>query len=380
MFDYETLKLIWWVLVGVLLIGFAITDGFDLGAAILSPFVGKTDSERRAVLNTIAPHWDGNQVWLITGAGALFAAWPIVYAVSFSGFYWAMLLVLFALFVRPVGFDYRSKLENTKWRNSWDWALCIGGVVPALVIGVAFGNFFLGVPFRFNDDMRIFYEGNLFGLLNPIGLLVGVVSLFMIISHGATWLMMRTTDQVQQRSRKAALIFAGLHLLTFVIAGVVISLFVEGYSITSAIDPNGYSTPLTKTVEHAGNLGWLNNYSLYPISMTAPIIGILGSLLVIICAKANKSGFAFLGSSLAITGTICTAGFALFPFLLPSSIDFNSSLTMWDAVSSHKTLGIMMFVACLFVPIVLIYSLWSYIKMWGRVSSAHVEENTHNLY
>lgn len=380
MFDYETLKLIWWVLVGVLLIGFTLTDGFDLGAAILSPFVGKTDSERRSVLNTIAPHWDGNQVWLITAGGALFAAWPIVYAVSFSGFYWAMLLVLFALFVRPVGFDYRSKLDNKKWRTSWDWALCIGGIVPALVIGVAFGNFFLGAPFRFNDEMRIFYEGNLFGLLNPYGLLAGLVSLTMIVAHGATWLMMRTTDHVRSRSRKAALIFSALHLVTFIIAGVILAFFIEGYSITSVIDPNGYSAPLTKTVERAGNLGWLNNYSTYPLTMLAPALGILGSLIVLISAKFNKGGFAFLGSSLAIIGTICTAGFALFPFILPSSLDLSSSLTIWDAVSSHKTLGIMMVVACIFVPLILIYTLWSYIKMWGRISSAHIEENPHSLY
>jgi len=155
MLDYESLKLIWWVLVGVLLIGFAVTDGFDLGAAALMPFVGKTDSERRVVINTIAPHWDGNQVWLITAGGALFAAWPLVYAAAFSGFYWAMLLVLFALFVRPVGFDYRSKLTDPRWRQSWDWGLFVGGVVPSLVFGVAFGNLLLGVPFELDSTCSI---------------------------------------------------------------------------------------------------------------------------------------------------------------------------------------------------------------------------------
>ncbi|HAV07110.1 MAG TPA: cytochrome d ubiquinol oxidase subunit II, partial [Pseudomonas sp.] len=136
MFDYEVLKLVWWVLIGVLLIGFALTDGFDMGAMALMPFVGQTDNERRVAINTIAPHWDGNQVWFITAGGALFAAWPMVYAVAFSGLYWAMLLVLFALFCRPVGFDYRSKVEDPRWRNAWDWALFVGGAVPALVFGV----------------------------------------------------------------------------------------------------------------------------------------------------------------------------------------------------------------------------------------------------
>lgn len=167
MLDYESLKLIWWVLVGVLLIGFALTDGFDLGAAALLPIVGRTDSERRVVINTIAPHWDGNQVWLITAGGALFAAWPLVYAAAFSGFYWAMLLVLFALFVRPVGFDYRSKLANTRWRQTWDWGLFAGALVPSLVFGVAFGNLLLGVPFQFDGDLRVSYHGSFWQLLNP---------------------------------------------------------------------------------------------------------------------------------------------------------------------------------------------------------------------
>ncbi len=145
--DYETLRVIWWVLIGVLLIGFAVTDGFDLGVGALLRIIGKTDDERRVMINTIGPHWDGNQVWFITAGGALFAAWPLIYAASFSGFYFAMLIVLAALWLRPVGFDYRSKLEDPRWRNAWDWALFVGGLVPALLFGVAFGNLFLGVPF-----------------------------------------------------------------------------------------------------------------------------------------------------------------------------------------------------------------------------------------
>ena len=151
MFDYEMLRLIWWVLIGVLFIGFAVTDGFDMGVGALLPIIGKDDTERRIMINSIAPHWDGNQVWLITAGGALFAAWPMVYAVSFSGFYVAMMLVLFALYLRPVGFDYRSKIEDPRWRRSWDWALFIGGFVPPLIIGVAFGNLLQGVPFNFDE-------------------------------------------------------------------------------------------------------------------------------------------------------------------------------------------------------------------------------------
>lgn len=377
MFDYETLKLIWWVLVGVLLIGFALTDGFDLGAAILIPVVGKTDNERRAVINTIAPHWDGNQVWLITAAGALFAAWPVVYAASFSGFYWAMLLVLFSLFVRPVGFDYRSKVENQRWRSSWDWGLCIGGIIPSVIFGVAFGNLLQGVPFHMDDSMRIFYTGSFWGLLNPLGLLAGIVSLSMLVMHGATWLTMRTSGAMQDRSVKAARYTALAYLVTFIGAGVYLWLGIKGYTVTSEINFNGAIDPLSKTVERT-NTGWLANYSLYPITIAAPVIAIAGGLLALVSGR--KGGLAFLGSSLAITGTLCTAGFAMFPFLMPSSTDFSSSLLMWDAVSSHKTLGIMMIAAGIFVPIILLYTLWSYYKMWGKVTPEHIEENQHSLY
>lgn len=380
MFDYESLKLIWWVLVGVLLIGFALTDGFDLGAAALMPFVGRTDNERRVVINTIAPHWDGNQVWLITAGGALFAAWPLVYAASFSGFYWAMLLVLFALFVRPVGFDYRSKLENTRWRQTWDWGLFVGGLVPALVFGVAFGNLLLGVPFQFDADLRVTYYGSFWQLLNPFGLLAGVVSLSMLLLHGATWLMMRTEADVARRSRRAAQLTALVYLVAFIGAGAWLWLGnIQGQVLQGALDTGAALNPLGKQVA-AGNAGWMANYAQYPLTKLAPLLGILGAVLALAAASGRKGGFAFLGSSLAIVGTLCTAGFALFPFVMPSSLDPASSLTVWDAVSSHMTLGIMFVVACIFVPTILAYTLWSYAKMWGTVTTAQIDSNRHGLY
>ena len=380
MFDYESLKLIWWVLGGVLLIGFALTDGFDLGAAALLPFVGRNDNERRVVINTIAPHWDGNQVWLITAGGALFAAWPLVYAASFSGFYWAMLLVLFALFVRPVGFDYRSKLENTRWRSSWDWGLFVGGVVPSLVFGVAFGNLLLGVPFQFDDTLRLSYHGNFWQLLNPFGLLAGVVSLSMLLLHGATWLMMRTEADVARRSRRAAQVTALVYLVAFIGAGGWLWLGnIQGQVIQGALDTGAALNPLGKQVA-AGNAGWMANYAQYPLTKLAPLLGILGAVLALAAASGRKGGFAFLGSSLAIVGTLCTAGFALFPFIMPSSLDPASSLTVWDAVSSRMTLGIMFVVACIFVPIILAYTLWGYAKMWGTVTTAQIDSNRHGLY
>lgn len=379
MLDYETLKLIWWVLIGVLLIGFALTDGFDMGAMALMPFIGKTDKERRVAINTIAPHWDGNQVWFITAGGALFAAWPMVYATAFSGLYWAMLLVLFALFFRPVGFDYRSKIEDPRWRNAWDWGLFIGGAVPALVFGVAFGNLFQGLPFQLSELMMPSYHGSFFALLNPLALLCGTVSLAMLCLHGGTWLMMRTEGDLLQRSTAAVKLCALVYLAAFIGAGLWVSLGLDGYSLVGSFDANGVLNPLHKQIE-SNNPGWLNNYSQYPITMLAPIVGILGGVLALGAGAKGRGGLAFLGSSLAIVGTICTAGFALFPFVLPSSLDPASSLTLWDAVSSQRTLGIMFVVACVFVPIVLAYTIWSYVRMWGKLTEETIDANPHGLY
>src|SRR6516165_527735 len=165
--DYETLRLIWWLFLGVLLIGFAIMDGYDLGVGMLLPLVARSDTERRVAINAIAPFWEGNQVWFILGGGAVFAAWPPVYAASFSGFYLAMFLVLGTLILRPVGFDFRNKLAEPRWRNAWDWALTVGGAVPALLFGVAFGNLFLGLPFHYDELQRPVFTGSFFSLLHP---------------------------------------------------------------------------------------------------------------------------------------------------------------------------------------------------------------------
>ena len=198
--EYEILRLIWWAVLGVLLIGIAVMDGFDLGTAILLPVIGRTDMDRRIMINTVGPVWEGNQVWLILGGGAIFAAWPALYAVAFSGFYLAMLLLLLSLILRPVGFKFRSKLEDTRWRTTWDTALFIGGLVPALVFGVAFGNALQGVPFRFDDTLRMTYTGTLFALFNPFALLAGLVSVAMIVMHGAAWLSCKTEAPLRARA------------------------------------------------------------------------------------------------------------------------------------------------------------------------------------
>jgi cytochrome bd ubiquinol oxidase subunit II len=379
MLDYPSLKIIWWLLVGVLLIGFAIMDGHDMGVGTLLPFVGRDDVERRIVINTVGPHWDGNQVWFITGGGAIFAAWPLVYATAFSGFYWAMLAVLWALFFRPVGFDYRSKIDNPTWRNTWDWGLFIGGAVPPLIFGVAFGNLFLGVPFQFADNLMSTYTGTFWALLNPFALLCGVVSTAMITFHGAIYLMHRTDGAVYARSRTAMMLFGGLLLLSFSVAGLWLWQGIDGYAITSAVTPESLPNPLDKTVVRQAG-AWLANYERYPATMALPAIAYAGILIAMLLAAQGTTLAAFVASSFAILGIIGTAGASLFPFIMPSSSDPRASLTVWDSVSSQLTLNIMLWATVIFMPIIIAYTSWAYKVMAGKVTAAYIRENEHAAY
>ena len=223
MFDYEHMRIIWWLLLGVLLTGFAIMDGFDLGTAMLLPFVARTDIERRVVINTVGPVWEGNQVWIILGAGAIFAAWPIIYAVSFSGFYLAMLVVLLGFILRPVGFKYRSKMPNESWRFFWDKVLFVAGLLPSLIFGVALGNVLQGVPFYFDDSLRVFYTGTLWQLLNPFALLCGLVSVAMLMMHGASYLATKTETAVRQRAIYYGRGAGFCLFILFLLAGTIIT-------------------------------------------------------------------------------------------------------------------------------------------------------------
>lgn len=367
-FDYDTLKIIWWVLLGILLIGFAIMDGFDLGVATLIPFVGKTDEERRIIINTVGPVWEGNQVWLIVGAGAIFAAWPMVYAVSFSGFYMAMFLVLSALIIRPVGFKFRSKLENPTWRTVWDWGIFMGGFVPSLVFGVAVGNILQGIPFYIDDQMMPHYIGSFWELFTPFTLMCGVVSASMLTHHGALYLAIKTEKKVHTRALAVVNWTNLLTLAMFSIAGLYASTFLEGYQITSDLLANAAANPMAKTVSTNNGL-LMRNYDLYPWMISAPAIGLVGTFMSWHLKMKGSLKSAFVMSALAILGIISTAGLSLFPFILPSSYDPKSSLTVWDASSSHTTLFIMLVAVMIFLPIILGYTTWAYRVMAGKVTS-----------
>jgi cytochrome bd ubiquinol oxidase subunit II len=378
MFDYETLKLAWWLLVGVLLLGFAIMDGHDMGVGALLPFVGRSDDERRAILNSIGPHWEGNQVWFVTAGGAIFAAWPLVYASAFSGFYFAMLLVLWALFFRPVGFEYRSKVADPRWRSLWDWGLFAGGAVPALVFGVAFGNLIQGVPFHFDDTMMPFYTGSFFALFNPFALLAGVVSLAMLVAHGANYLGIRTEGAIQQRARRAGLVATLVMLLGFALAGTFIS-DMPGLRITAAPAVGVAQSPLDKTVVVAAG-AWLDNYRAQPLTLAFPLLGFLGGALSLLGLATRRFLLAFIGTAIAELGIIFTAGVSIFPFVMPSSSDPRSSLTVWDCVSSQRTLGIMFWVALIMTPIVIAYTGWAYRVMRGKLTVEYIRANDRSTY
>jgi cytochrome d ubiquinol oxidase subunit II len=379
LFDYFTLKILWWIFVCILLIGFAVMDGFDMGVAALLPFVARDDTQRRVLINSIGPTWEGNQVWFITAGGALFAAWPMVYATAFSGLYWALLLVLFALFLRPVGFDYRSKVDDPRWRKFWDWGLFAGGAVPALVFGVAFGNLLQGVPFELDRFMRSTYTGNFFQLLNPFALLAGIVSLSMLVMHGAVYMQMRTEGELNARARKSVRIFGVLFITAFIVAGIWQHKAIDGYRIVTMPDPGTVVTPLDKTVEVVAD-GWQQNFAKWPPALVAPVAAFTGALLAMILSAAGRPGFAFICSSFSLAGVIMTAAAAMFPFVLPSSTVPDASLTAYDAVSSHRTLNLMFIAVAAFLPIVLAYTAWAYRLLRGKITEEKINSETHSMY
>jgi len=384
MFDYETLKFIWWCLIGFLFIGFAITDGMDMGVGGLLPFVAKKDIESRVVINTVGAHWDGNQVWFITAGASLFAAWPLVYATAFSGFYFAMMLTLFSLFLRPLAFDYRSKIDSLKWRTNWDKALFVGSMVPPLVFGVAFGNLLQGVPFGFDSLMRVTYTGSFFALFTPFTLLTGVVSVCMMLMHGSTWLVMRADADIAVRSANIGRIISVVLTVAFGLAGVMVWQSIDGYLVVSTIDTMGQAQPTIKEVT-TGAGAWLTNYIETPLLWLAPVMGLLLPIVVaFLLSIKNKSTslkvFAFIASSLTILSIILTAGIAMFPFVMPSSSIPNHSLLMWDTVSSEGTLNLMLIAVAVFILIILGYTFWCYKKMWRTVTVAEIEQNNHTAY
>ncbi len=374
--DYETLKLIWWGLVLFMLVGFVVMDGFDLGVAMLLPVVAKNDEERRVLLNSVGPVWEGNQVWLIAGAGALFAAWPLVYAAAFSALYVPFMFLLFGLFLRPVGFDYRSKLADPVWRRWWDRALVVGGLLPTLVFGATLGFLLQGLPFRFDAALRIHYGA--FDFHWPLLLTCMGTALALLLLHGASFLQCKTQGEIARRCARQSLWLGPLASGLFALGGVWLSQM-AGYRVLEIGDINGALTPLMKEVGVAQQ-GWLANFVTHPWLWCVPALGLVLPMVSSLASARELPRTALLASGGACASMMLTIAIALFPFVLPSSLDPSSSLTLWDSTSSERTLFIMLGIVGVLMPINIGYTLWVYRVVRGKMSAQQIRQHGHSLY
>lgn len=373
MIDYAALKLIWWLFIVALFVLFFIFGGRDFGACILLPWMGKNDLQRRLIINSIGSTWEGNQVWLVTAGGALFAAWPLVYATAFSGLYYAFLIVLMSLILRPPGFDFRGKLESSSWRSLWDYSLFVSGIVPALIFGVGLGNLFLGLPFYFDETMRSHYEGSFFQLLTPLTVGFGLASIILLAFHGGVFLQAKVGASVLGAIKRTNILLGAIFVFLFIALGAwVVKL--SGFEINAIQDVHTAFLPVQKTVSVVSQ-GWSHNYNQFPVLWGFPIATMVIMLIAIFSTAIDFPKVAFTLSSLAITTALSTAAIALFPFILPSSLNPNHSLTIWDAVSSHRTLFYMFVVAIFFLPIILGYTFWVFRVLRGRLTENELLSN-----
>jgi cytochrome d ubiquinol oxidase subunit II len=317
---------IWFILIAVLYTGFFVLEGFDFGVGILLPFLGKDDTERRTILNTIGPHWDGNEVWLLTAGGATFAAFPNWYATLFSGFYLPLFLLLLALILRGVAFEFRSKDDDPRWRRTWDWAAFGGSLVASLLLGVAFANLVRGVPI----DAEMNYVGGFFNLLNPYALIGGVVTTAVFVLYGAVFLSLKTTGALLGKARAAA-----QRLWLPVVIGLLIFL-VATYLSTDILSKLGVNPGVV------------------------PVAGMAAMLVAGYFIRRQREGWAFAMLAATIAFALVTMFMILYPRVMISSLNPEWSLTIENAASSPYTLRVMTVVALVFVPIVLAYQAWSY--------------------
>ncbi|APZ43444.1 cytochrome d ubiquinol oxidase subunit II [Acidihalobacter ferrooxydans] len=375
---YAILKIVWWILLGVLFAGLAIMVGMDMGVGTILRFIGRTDDERRVALNIIGPHWDGNQVWFILGGGAIFAAWPTIYGTAFSGLYVVMLLLLWSMIVRPLGFEYRSKLPSAKWRNIWDWTLFISGFVPMLVYGAAFGNVMVGFPFHFSLQGTAIsvYTGSFITLFNPFAVLMGLLSVSLSVYMGAAMVMGRAEGAMKERARTLVTVAGPVALVLFTIGGVWVAMM-KGFTFSGPVDPGMPANPTIglPVVQESG--AWLSNFKHVPILWVLPLLTYLAVITGFIGARADRFQLTWWAGAVAWIGVLGTVAAATFPFMMPSYADPAHSLTIWNSGSSELTLWWMLGWTLVFVPAILIYTSWCFWIMRGKVSAEHVQADDH---
>lgn len=372
---YAALQLVWWLLLGVLLVALAVMMGMDMGVGTILRYVGRTDVERRVALNIIGPHWDGNQVWFILGGGAVFAAFPLLYATAFSGFYVVMLVLLWAMIVRPLGFEYRAKVASTAWRNLWDWSLFVSGAVPMIVFGAAIGNLFQGVPFHFEWNLTSVYGGSFLALLNPFAILCGLLSLALSVMMGALTVMNGAEGAMRRRALALVQGGAAAAIVLFAAGGFWVH-GLDGYVLTAGPGAGVPQTPLQQAVAVASG-AWWTNFQAHAALWLVPALSFIGMAGAWGAARAGRSHLGWWLGALAWTGVIGTAGAALFPFMLPSSSVPAMSLTLWNASSSRLTLLWMLGFSLVFVPLVVWYTSWAFWVMRGKVRPEQVLDDEH---
>ena len=375
---FVALKLVWAVLLGVLLTGLGTMVGMDMGVGTLLRFVGRNDVERRVALNVIGPHWDGNQVWFILGGGSIFAAFPTLYATSFSVFYVVMILLLFSMIMRPVAFEYRSKVDTTRWRATWDWAFLISGALPMIVYGAAFGNVMEGVGFHYGWTGQYFQDESFLSyLLNPFAVLCGVLSLALAVYQGGTMLMLRSEEPIHGRARFAAIGGGIVAALLFAIGGFWVA-HLSGYAFTAPVNPAMPPTPLNGPAVALKAGAWMANYYAHPVLWVLPLLGFLGMLGG---AGSAAAGLPILGwwlGAVSWFSVIFTTGAAMFPFLMPSRSTPAQSLTIWNASGSAYNLGWMLLFALVFTPVIITYTSWCFYVMRGKLQRSTIANDTHS--
>jgi len=366
MIDLDSLRLAWWLLLGVWLAAFALIDGLNLGIGATLQLVAHTDHQRRTLMEGIGSNPEGHQVWFVLAGVAAFAAWPLLYTAASPGLYAMLLLVVLTLFLRPVGFAIRNRLSSARQRHAWDWVLAVCSVVPAFAFGVGFGNLFLGVPFHFSDTLSPVFEGTFGGLLKPFALLTGVVSLAMLVMHGTCYAAMRLEGPPGTRARRISRIAAYITGAAFLACGAWL-LGILGPSIISPFSPNAPSDPLRKDVLLSAGAWWIRHGQI-PLTIALPVTALLGFLGVALL-RGRRGAFAC--SVLGVAAVVFTAGIALFPFLLPSSTHPSHGLTIWDASTDERTLILLLIATVVLFPIVLAYSSWVLHAMHGNAIRTH---------
>ncbi len=374
---YTVLKLVWAGLLCVLLIGLGLMVGMDMGVGTLLRFVGRNDAERRTALNIIGPHWDGNQVWFILGGGAIFAAFPTLYATSFSVFYVVMILLLFSMILRPVAFEYRSKVDASTWRASWDWAFLASGFLPMFVYGAAFGNILQGVGYHFAWNGQYYQDSSFFSyLLNPFAILCGLMAVSLSVFQGGVMLMMRSENPIYSRAQGYARTGALVGAALFAIGGLWIR-HVRGFVLLEG-QPGMPANPMQGQHVSMEAGAWLHNYVAHPVLWLLPVLGLFSMVAGAVFVSASRPYLAWWTGVGSWVGTIGTVGAAMFPFFMPSSTNPDQSLTIWNSSASQYGLICMLVVALIFVPLILCYTAWCYYVMGGKVRPENIINDTHS--